>query len=170
MYKIIGADGREYGPVSLAQLRQWLAEGRLNAQTRVLADGASDWKTLAALPEFALAGSRPGMAQPIRPLTGLTSHRVPQTNAFAVAGLSLAIFSFVLSFCCCGGLPLNLLGLLFSAIGLAQINRQPEVYTGKGAAVAGLIISGLSLVLGLGILAVSVVLNWADIVNEVSKC
>jgi multisubunit Na+/H+ antiporter MnhG subunit len=65
---------------------------------------------------------------------------------------------------------LNLLGLLFSAIGLAQINRQPEVYTGKGAAVAGLIISGLSLVLGLGILAVSVILNWADIVNEVSKC
>jgi hypothetical protein len=52
LYTIIGGDGREYGPVSTEQLRQWVQEGRANAQTRVRADGATEWATLGALPEF----------------------------------------------------------------------------------------------------------------------
>jgi hypothetical protein len=167
MYKIIGADGKEYGPVSLEQMRQWLAEGRVNAQTRVLAEGTADWRTLAELPEFALSPSSP---QPIRPLAGSgATNRPPQVNAFAVTGLILAVFSLVISFCCCGGIPLNFLALILSAIGLAQINRQPDVYTGKGAAVAGLIISVLSLLLGIGVLVLSAALNWGDILREMDK-
>jgi len=53
MYKIIGADGREYGPATAGQLRQWIAEGRANAQTPTLAPGAPEWKPLGVLPEFA---------------------------------------------------------------------------------------------------------------------
>jgi hypothetical protein len=53
MYKIIGGDGREYGPVTADQLRRWFAEGRANAQTRVQAEGGTEWKTLGELPEFA---------------------------------------------------------------------------------------------------------------------
>ena len=41
MYKIIGADGKEYGPITSEQLRQWMAEGRANLQTRVLPEGAT---------------------------------------------------------------------------------------------------------------------------------
>jgi uncharacterized membrane protein len=52
MYKIIGADGREYGPTSSDQVRQWIRDGRANAQTRIQAEGATDWTTLGALPEF----------------------------------------------------------------------------------------------------------------------
>lgn len=52
MYKIIGADQKEYGPVSAEQLRQWLAEGRANAQTPVQAAGTAGWKPLAAYPEL----------------------------------------------------------------------------------------------------------------------
>ena len=52
-YKIIGADQKEYGPVTAEQLRQWLAEGRVNAQTPVQAEGAPEWKTLSAFTEFA---------------------------------------------------------------------------------------------------------------------
>jgi hypothetical protein len=55
MYKIIGADGKEYGPVSVEQIRQWLREGRANGQTKVVADGATEWKALSELPEFAAA-------------------------------------------------------------------------------------------------------------------
>jgi len=40
MYKIIGADGKEYGPIPAEQLREWIAEGRANAQTKVLPEGA----------------------------------------------------------------------------------------------------------------------------------
>ena len=30
MYKIKGADGKEYGPASLEQLRQWIGEGAVD--------------------------------------------------------------------------------------------------------------------------------------------
>ena len=57
MYKIIGADGREYGPVDEAQLRQWVAEGRANSQTRVQVSGRTEWVFLESLPEFAAASA-----------------------------------------------------------------------------------------------------------------
>ena len=53
MYRMIGADGREYGPITAEQLRQWIQQNRANAQTRVLPEGAAEWTTLGALPEFA---------------------------------------------------------------------------------------------------------------------
>jgi uncharacterized membrane protein len=53
MYKIIGADQKEYGPVSAEQLCAWIAEGRVNGQTSVWSEGAAEWKPLAAFPDFA---------------------------------------------------------------------------------------------------------------------
>ena len=53
MYKIIGGDQKEYGPVSIEQMRQWIAEGRVNAQTSVQLEGTTEWKPLGSLPEFA---------------------------------------------------------------------------------------------------------------------
>ena len=52
MYKIIGGDGKEYGPVSAEELRHWIAEGRLNAQSWVRLDTATEWKALGTFPEF----------------------------------------------------------------------------------------------------------------------
>ena len=62
MYRIIGADGKEYGPITADQVRQWIEEGRANAQTRVLMEGTSEWKTLGELPEF--GGTPPPIAPP----------------------------------------------------------------------------------------------------------
>ena len=59
MYKIIGADQKEYGPVTADQLRQWLTEGRVNVRTQVLPEGATEWKLLGDLPEFATAAPGP---------------------------------------------------------------------------------------------------------------
>lgn len=53
MYRIIGKDGLQYGPVTAEQLRVWIAENRLNAQTMVQAEGSPDWRPLNSLPEFA---------------------------------------------------------------------------------------------------------------------
>lgn len=53
MYKIIGGDQKEYGPVSADDLRRWVTEGRANARTQVLAEGTTEWKPLSAVPEFA---------------------------------------------------------------------------------------------------------------------
>ena len=69
MYKIIGTDGKEYGPVTTDQVRQWITEGRANAHTKVLPEGATEWKTLGEVPEFAAAlaarqGAPPGSLVP----------------------------------------------------------------------------------------------------------
>lgn len=65
MYKMIGGDGQEYGPVSAEQIREWLAENRANGQTLVQPEGATDWRPLSACPEFADAlGTPPAAAAP----------------------------------------------------------------------------------------------------------
>ena len=146
MYRIIGADGREYGPISTEQLRQWISEGRAIATTRVLREGASEWTTLGALPEFSLLFSATGQ---IGAGTGapVTVIRRSMNNGFAITGLVLGIFSLTIGLCCCSGMPFSFLGLVFSIIGLSQINREPQRYGGKGIAIAGLVLSILSLLL-----------------------
>jgi uncharacterized membrane protein len=57
MYKIIGADQKEYGPISAEQIRQWIAEGRVNGQTSACAEGSQEWKPLEMFPEFAFTAS-----------------------------------------------------------------------------------------------------------------
>jgi uncharacterized membrane protein len=52
-YTIIGGDGKEYGPVSGEDLRKWIAEGRLNAQSLAKAESDADFRPLSAFPEFA---------------------------------------------------------------------------------------------------------------------
>jgi hypothetical protein len=54
MFIIIGADGKEYGPVATDKVRDWLAAGRANFQTRARRDGETDWKTLADFEEFVI--------------------------------------------------------------------------------------------------------------------
>jgi hypothetical protein len=66
MYKIIGADQKEYGPVTAEQLRQWIAEGRAGGQSSVQLEGTTEWKPLADFPEFAdvLAPKPPALGVP----------------------------------------------------------------------------------------------------------
>lgn len=52
MYTIIGTDGKEYGPVPVDRIRDWIAGGRANAATRIRRD-SGEWTTIGALPEFA---------------------------------------------------------------------------------------------------------------------
>ena len=46
MYRVLGAAGKEYGPVNGDVLRRWIAEGRANALTKVKPEGGTDWQTL----------------------------------------------------------------------------------------------------------------------------
>jgi hypothetical protein len=150
IYKIIGADGRQYGPISADQIRQWIAEGRVESRTPVFTDGAKDWTFVGLLPEF--AGLFPGIA----PSTISPPVQPRRTNSLATAGLVCGILAWV--YCCCG-FPFNLLGLVFSLIALSQINRHPEFNEGRGVAITGLILSAVSLVFSLGMLLWSLAFN-----------
>lgn len=66
MFKIIGGDGSQYGPVTVDQLREWISSGRANGQTMAQRDGDSEWKPLSQFTEFtdALAAARSAMPTP----------------------------------------------------------------------------------------------------------
>jgi uncharacterized membrane protein len=67
-YFIIGGDGKEYGPVTDADVRQWIAEARLNAQSRAKAESDAEFRPLSAFPEFAtaLGGNVPPSIGPLK--------------------------------------------------------------------------------------------------------
>jgi hypothetical protein len=138
IYKIIGEDGKEYGPVTADQIRQWITQNRLERQSPVFVEGAKDWNFIGLLPEFSgyFTGNAP---QTIAPVV-----QQRKTNPCATAGLVFGILSLVL-ICCCGGLPFNILGLIFSIIALVQISEHPELYQGRGIAIAGLVLSAATL-------------------------
>lgn len=57
MFSILGADGKEYGPVAADKVREWIIGGRANLQTKARRVEETDWKTLGEFPEFAAASS-----------------------------------------------------------------------------------------------------------------
>ncbi len=146
MYRIIGSDGRTYGPATADQLREWIAEGRADAQTQVWTEGASQWRPLAEYAEFAplLAMRPPSLAAPG---TACSAAR-PPSPSLATASLVMGLLSLTCGLCCCYGLPFNLLGIVFALVALAQMRHQPWPRAGRGQAIAGLVLSLLSLALG----------------------
>jgi len=143
MYKVIGQDGKTYGPVAAEKIREWIAQGRVDSRTAVITENAAEWTFLGLLAEFAphFSGPPPVIAPPKK--------IVNNTNGFATAGFVCGIISCA---CCCG-CPFNILGLIFSIIALVQISGQVEKQAGWGLALAGLICSSVSLLVtcGLGI-------------------
>jgi TM2 domain-containing membrane protein YozV len=99
MYKIIGTDGRQYGPVNAEQILRWLAEYRLHAHTLVQTEGAQDWKPLGSFPEFA-AGLN-AVPPPIMPAPGTAASRASHKIAAGILGIllgSFGIHKFVLGY------------------------------------------------------------------------
>jgi hypothetical protein len=140
MYIIVGADGKEYGPVNLDQMRQWIAEGRVNARTQVQEVGAPGWKPAAELPELSsLFAARPATS-------GLPTGLAPQAPAGADAPQKgLAITSLVLGIlafptCFLTGIP----AIICGHIAQSRARREPTQYGGSGLATAGLVLGYLS--------------------------
>lgn len=55
MYKIVGGNQKEYGPVSADEVVEWIAEKRANRSTLALLIGSEAWLPLSDFPEFAEA-------------------------------------------------------------------------------------------------------------------
>lgn len=65
-YTIIGGDGKQYGPITGDDLRKWISEGRLNAQSLAKADSDAEFRALSTFPELADAFA-PQAAEPSAP-------------------------------------------------------------------------------------------------------
>jgi prepilin-type processing-associated H-X9-DG protein len=141
MYKIVGADQQEYGPVGADQIREWMASGRVNSQTLVQAEGSAEWLPLVSYPELAapVAGSSPPPVIPSAP------RRAPvatgKLSGMAIASLVLGVL----------GLPTlgltALIGLILGLIAMGKIRRSQGALRGWELALAGTIISGVFLLM-----------------------
>jgi hypothetical protein len=144
MYKIIGADQKEYGPVTADQVRQWLAEGRANLQTKVLAEGATEWKAIGELPEF--AGAAPGPA-PIAPMMAAPSAgAADQVNGPAIGLLVTAILNVVAQ-------PVFIL-MRLAGVTFAAANQMPRDQAAIAAfsGVLGIVFGIIATILGVVVL------------------
>jgi hypothetical protein len=166
MYRIIGADGREYGPITAAQLLEWIAEGRANALTRAKVEGTDQWKPLTEYVEFASALGR--IPPPMRAPATIYLAPTPRTNSMATAGLVMGILSITCGMCCYG-LPFNLLGVIFSLIAMAQINQDPQTQQGKGMAIAGLVLSLLSIAMAVLFFVFGLALSTSDVMRKMHR-
>ncbi|HWC61651.1 MAG TPA: DUF4190 domain-containing protein [Verrucomicrobiae bacterium] len=139
MYKIIGTDQKEYGPVSSDQIQQWITHGRVNAQTKTQVDGG-EWKTLGDFPEFAasLSSRVPPLSAPVASQVPLSTQPL-KTNGLAIASLVLG----VLGLFSCG--VTALVGLILGIVAMSQVRKSNGTMSGGGIALAGTIVSAVFL-------------------------
>ena len=156
MYKIIGANQTEYGPVSAEQVRQWIAEGRINAQTSAQAVGDTGWKPISSFPEFASSfPSAPPSGAPSSPPTfSAATAPSPGDRAQAVNQVSAPAICLIVI----GGLTIGfgVLTIIAQMFGLAAHafdnlgNQNPEmqrILQGSGG-VLGIVFAILRMALG----------------------
>jgi len=136
-YTIIGGDGKEYGPIPLADVQRWIAEGRANSQTKVRVEGSTEWQLISQVPELANA---PRPISPI-PASFTAGGHPPKTSGLAVTSLVLGILGM---FSC--GLS-ALLGLILGIVAMVKIKNSNGELGGKGLALAGVIVSAFFTVL-----------------------
>jgi len=109
MYTIIGADGRHYGPVTLEQMKAWIAEGRVAPATLVQVQGETEWKQAAGFPELTPPPAPPPVLQ------GMGRTGAENKIAAGICGIllgALGVHKFIL------GYPLEgMIMLLVSVVG-----------------------------------------------------
>src|SRR5262245_3626245 len=98
MYKIIGADQREYGPIDANQLRLWINQGRATAISLVKLESESQWRPLHSYSEFAdiLPNTPPQVAASNKAAAddGISTI-IPYKNPQALVAYYLGLFSFI---------------------------------------------------------------------------
>ena len=120
MYKIIGVDQKEYGPISADQIRQWISEGRINGQTMAFTDAIGQWRPLSTFPEFASYFSAPPIGAGAPPMGVPPGTKVP----------NYLVQSILVTLCCC--LPLGIVSIVYAA----QVNGKLQAGDYDGAVTA----------------------------------
>jgi prepilin-type processing-associated H-X9-DG protein len=139
MYKVIGADQQEYGPVSAEQINHWIAQGRANGSSRVQAEGSEEWKSLREYPEFADA---------LAMVTNAGMPAAPPENLQPTRTSRLAIWSLVLGLLGVVTYGITAIaGLVLGIIALVKIAKARGALGGLGFALAGTVVSAFCLLI-----------------------
>lgn len=168
-YFMLGADNKEYGPKPVEEIRQWVAEGRANAQTPIRQEGSTKWQQVAQVPELAAALGVPGRPSGVAHYAPPTANAGNETNQLALWGMVCGIASLPCS--CCGSClasPIPVVGIVLSGIALSQLSKRPVEGPSKQYAVAGMITSILGLILGIA-MAILSFMNNPDLFNQIMQ-
>ena len=102
-YTVIGGDQKEYNLVSAEDMRKWIAEGRLNANTLAKAEGDVEFRPLGGFPEFVAAlaaaakGPTPAQAPSLPAGGGNRDAALQQVKGPAIALKVTAILNILLA-------------------------------------------------------------------------
>jgi uncharacterized RDD family membrane protein YckC len=95
-YKIIGGDGREYGPATIDELKSWIRDGRIAATTQIWRDDLAAWAPAIQYQE-------------LHPEIG--NARVPSTaEEVRLAGFWPRALAYLIDYLILGGLSFLILG------------------------------------------------------------
>jgi len=145
----------QIGPVADAELRAKLASGEVIGTDLVWREDMADWRAVAGVEELRDALARYPLAAPMVPAGGVSSpyappHAQPQaaggmpvplpTSGLAVASLVCGIMSLVT----CMFLP-GIPAVICGHLALNHLSRPAVRMTGRGMAVAGLVMGYLSI-------------------------
>jgi len=172
-----GPEAKPVGPVSAEQLQSLCAAGTITPETFVIehtGPGAVNltWKRyrevlpppppLPPVPPAPAATAVPVPTAPVQPAHALfpsaaAGHHAPggphrPTNVWCAWGFALSLLGFCFSCVCLGIFP-ALLAVVLCSIGLVQVNRN-RAQGGQGLAVAGLIFSGIALLIAIILIAI----------------
>lgn len=98
MFTIIGGDGKEYGPATVAQIRSWIAAGRANLDTKAKSSASDEWRPLGDYPEFAPETARADLPPPI-PTSGVAAAALEPADRWSRLGAWFV--DTVLALLCC---------------------------------------------------------------------
>ncbi|MBR5605350.1 MAG: DUF4339 domain-containing protein [Verrucomicrobia bacterium] len=144
MYYIIGKDGKEYGPIGIVELQQWIRECRVVDVTLVKPEGADQWMPLKDIPE--LAGLLGGMSLPPPPVIP-AEKKTSEESELAFWGFWISMISLS---CCCFWPWGPIISVILCILGLVEIQKNPNL-KGKGLAITGIIVGAiLILICGIG--------------------
>ena len=149
MYKIIGADQKEYGPITAEQMVEWISQGRANMTTLAKSEADAAWRPLSQFPEFAaaLAAKNPPPAlgyAPAAPYPGSIPNYLVQ--------------SILVTLCCC--LPFGIVAIVYAA----QVNSKfstGDVAGAQNASAQAKKWCWISVIVGLITNAIVVVIQFA---------
>lgn len=160
--------GEMHGPVSLMELRGLVSSRQLTSDDLVWKDGLADWLAVPDVPElrqsFSGNGASGHASQPTSGHDLAPGHHsssrdapLPRTSGLAITGLALGVLG--ITFSLLSGIAilkssiaivilaslsltfgfLSVFSIIFSAVALKDINQSRGTLTGKGIAVAGLV-------------------------------
>ena len=123
-YTIIGGDQKPYSSVTADDIRRWIADSRLNAQSLAKEEHDTEWRPLSAFPEFAdvLAASSalpPSISSPVATASGGRDAALQLVKGPAIGLKVTAILGLVLV---AAGLVMNIMTLGGFQIFPQQIN------------------------------------------------